>query len=69
MSIYFDYGVQTFFDDSIHETVPQTAQTSTAEQHPAFLNALNQGAYITQDLLIVPRPSTAHVWQIGKWRI
>ncbi|MDK4645396.1 phage tail protein [Kingella kingae] len=69
MSIYFDYGVQTFFDDSIHETVPQTAQTITAEQHQAFLNALNQGAYITQDLQIVPRPSTAHVWQNGKWHL
>lgn len=60
--IYFCHQDQTFYDDTIHEHIPETAQAITPEQHSALLNALNSGAKIQADLSIVPRPGAAHTW-------
>lgn len=67
--IYFDYIQQTFFDDNIHNSFPDTAQVIDEQKHLEFLAALNSGAYITHDLQIIPRPSSAHFWQDGKWKL
>ncbi|MDK4545776.1 DUF4376 domain-containing protein, partial [Kingella kingae] len=63
MSIYFDYGVQTFFDDTIHSTIPDGAVLITTEQHQHLLSAINRGAKVGRDLTIYEKPSANHIWQ------
>lgn len=65
--IYFDDVQQTFFDDAIHDSIPENARAIDEQQHYDFLLALNAGAHITHDLQILQRPSPAHFWQDGKW--
>lgn len=64
--IYFCYQDQTFYDDTIHEHIPETASEITDEQHQTLLAALNSGAKIKADLSIATPPSAAHVWQPEK---
>lgn len=61
--IYYSQAQQTFFDDQIHDSVPDDAQAITDEQHQQLLDALNYGHAIADDLTVHPRPSPAHQWQ------
>lgn len=51
-----------FFDDDIHQDMPNDIIQINAEQHQQLLAALNNGARIMADLSINPRPSELHQW-------
>ena len=67
--LYYCPNEQTFYDSTVHDTVPNTAIAITAEQHISLLAAINSGAKILDDLSIVPKPSEAHEWTGNKWQL
>lgn len=60
--IYFDYAVQTFYDDAIHRELPESVVAIDEAQHTVLLDALNRGAKIKADLSVLERPSLSHEW-------
>ena len=65
--IFYSKSQKTFFDNEIHEQLPDDAQEITVEQHAQLLAALNLGHHIDDDLAVHPRPSGAHEWVDGAW--
>lgn len=66
--ILYSQSNQTFYDDNIHEQLPDDAQVINADKHAELLVALNFGHYIDNNLTVHPRPSKAHEWIDGGWQ-
>lgn len=65
--IYYSKERCAFYDDEIHEVLPDDAQEITQEKHLELLDALNLGGYINDDLTVIKKPSAAHEWVDGSW--
>ena len=65
-TLYFSAELNTFFDASIHDSIPENALEITADQHQIMLEHLNCGGRIevsgSDFVLIQPAPDVYHVW-------
>lgn len=72
-TLYFSAELNTFFDDSIHDSIPENALEITAEQHQIMLEHLNCGGRIEvngSEFVFIPAPPDAyHTWNdmAGTW--
>ncbi|MDG2513205.1 hypothetical protein P7B04_10920 [Sphingobium yanoikuyae] len=46
MALFYSAGANAFFDDEVHQSIPEDAQAITREQHVALLTAQARGAEI-----------------------
>ena len=65
-TLYFSAELNTFFDDSIHESIPTSAIEVTQEQHHLMLDHLNSGGRVDHVgenfVLIAAAPDVYHIW-------
>lgn len=73
MTLYYCPQTRAFYDDAIHNRLPEAAIAISPEQHTQLLNALNSGATVLPDLTIVPPPPPApdayHEWNGENWTL
>ena len=71
--IYFAPSLSTFFDESIHDSIPGNALEITAEQHQTMLTHLNSDGRIevngSEFVFISAPPDAYHTWNeaTGAW--
>jgi len=74
MTIFYSKSTSGFYDNQIHNRLPEDALEISPEQHAAFLAGQSQGQVIMPDkngrpVLADPAPSHLHQWNGKEWTL